>query len=676
MQTTTVVLIFLAAIFSFAFAWFQYFFKKKENRINKILAFLRFIMVFGLLVLLINPKFTKNNYSLEKSNLILAIDNSSSIASLEGDSIAKAIFNNLSKNMSLLERFDLATYSFGESLDDSDSLNFDKPITNIAKTLASINDIHRGGNSAIILLSDGNSTFGPDYEFETLNNDINIYPIVLGDTTTYEDIRISQVNSNKYAFLKNSYPLEVNIAYSGDRSIETPVRIFVENKEVYRELIKLNANQNNITVNTLLDASSVGIQNIRVQIDSINNEKNLGNNKKTIAIEVIDEKTNITIVSSIKHPDIGMLKKAIESNEQRVVNIIAPNSSKEILEDTDVFILYQPNRSFGETYNFIKNKRASIFTVTGLQTDWNFLNQIQNSFSKEVYNQSEAIVPVKNEAFSLFDISTISFAGYPPLKSNLGEILITKPFETIAYQKIKGVNLNEPLLLIFDDKDVKEATLFGEDIWKWRMQAYREDKGFDYFDNLISKTMLYLSDSNQKSRLELDYETIFNGSADMNLMAAYFDETYTFDSNANLILSLEKSDGVFSGERPMLLKTNSYEADLSGLEAGEYNFIVTVKDENLKKTGRFTVLDFDLESQFSSSNDKKLKRLAEKTGGELYYPSQLNSLIESLTSNLQYTPTQKNTKNVVSLIDFHWLLAIIVLALALEWFIRKYNGLL
>ena len=37
---------------------------------------------------------------------------------------------------------------------------------------------------------------------------------------------------------------------------------------------------------------------------------------------------------------------------------------------------------------------------------------------------------------------------------------------------------------------------------------------------------------------------------------------------------------------------------------------------------------------------------------------------------------QKESKNVIPLIDWKYLLALIVMALASEWFIRKFNGLI
>jgi hypothetical protein len=100
-----------------------------------------------------------------------------------------------------------------------------------------------------------------------------------------------------------------------------------------------------------------------------------------------------------------------------------------------------------------------------------------------------------------------------------------------------------------------------------------------------------------------------------------------------------------------------------------------VEKENLSRSGQFTILDFDVEKQFTASNYMKLQRLAKSTGGELFFPDQTDSLALHLYGNPKFTPIQKSKLNVVPLIDFKWILGIIVLALTLEWFIRKYNGL-
>ncbi len=69
-----------------------------------------------------------------------------------------------------------------------------------------LNEVYGNSKSAILLLSDGNQTVGADYEFYGEQLQPSVYPVAIGDTTQYEDIAIGNVNSNRYAFLKNKYP--------------------------------------------------------------------------------------------------------------------------------------------------------------------------------------------------------------------------------------------------------------------------------------------------------------------------------------------------------------------------------------------------------------------------------------------------------------------------------------
>lgn len=676
MQTTTVLLIVIAALVSFALAWYQYIFKKKRSRLHLGLSALRFGFLFCLCLLLIGPEFKKFTTYEEKSNLVIAVDNSSSLKTVYGEADATKMLSELLGNKALQDKFVLRPYTFASSLKASDSLDFSEAKTDISAGLDAINEIYRGTNTAVILVTDGNQTLGRDYEYIRLDEKLRVYPMVVGDTTRYEDIRIAKVNANKYAFLDNQFPIEIAVSYAGGKSIRSNLTVSMDGQQVAKETIVLSANENSALLTPLLKANRVGLKNIKVSLKPIPGEKNTANNSRTIALEVIDEKTNISIVSAIKHPDIGMLKKSIENNEQRSVSIITPNAPAKILEETDVFLLYQPSRTFQNIYDFIQRKGVSTFTVTGSKTDWNFMNKAQSLVIKEDLGQTEELFATQNEGFSFFDTSDFNVAGYPPVLGNLGDLIITKPFETLLYQKIKGIPLKDPLLAVVEDAGTKAAFLFGENSWKWRVETYRNQKNFKNFDDTMDKLIRFLSDAQPKSRLDITYESIYEGAGNATVNASYFDKAYVFDPNAKLVLRLDNAVDNFKREIPMLLSGTSYKADLSDLQAGDYVFTVVVEGENISKSGRFKILDFDLEQQLLSSNYAKLERLAIAQKGRIFYPSQKEILVETLLKDSRFIPIQKSTQNVVSLIDFRWLLGLTVLFAAVEWFIRKYNGLI
>ena len=79
------------------------------------------------------------------------------------------------------------------------------------------------------------------------------------------------------------------------------------------------------------------MQVFKATITSREQEKNTFNNTKNFAVEVIDQKTNVAIISAINHPDVAALKRAIETNAQRKVTIVKPNDIKS-LQDYNVLI--------------------------------------------------------------------------------------------------------------------------------------------------------------------------------------------------------------------------------------------------------------------------------------------------------------------------------------------------
>ena len=677
MQLQTVFLILFAAILALGLVIFQYYYKSKSKGTLYIaLSFLRFVALFCVFLLLINPKITKEQYSLEKANLIILADNTSSIGQANGVNQLVNAKKLIEENTSIAEKFNVSEYVFGTELNSLDSLSFTEKATNIGRALSSLKDIFAGSNTAILMLTDGNQTLGEDYEFSGGRQKFPIYPLVVGDTTSYQDIRIDQVNTNKYAFLKNKYPMEIFVSYQGKNTVSTTLTITEAGQNLYRKQIVLSETENSQIINAVLDATTVGIKNIKISLSPLENERNIANNSRQIGIEVIDEKTNIALVSNMLHPDLGALKKAIESNEQRSVSIIKPSLSPNELEQFDLFIIYQPDTSFEKVYSYIESKGANIFTITGPKTDWTFLNKVQNSFQKNSYDQKEEVTPILNAGFTHFDISDLTVSEYPPVETTLGELLITASYENMLSQRIKGVDLNEPLFTVLETNLRREAILLGENIWKWRVQSYREDQEFKKFDDFISKVILFLANSKPRSRLTLEYENIYQGLNEATIKATYFDETFVFDNNATLNLILSGVENNTSREIPMLLKKGYYEADISTLPSGDYSFTASVKDENLTKTGKFTILDYDLEKQLLSSNYKKLDRLAKSTNATLYFPSQVSNFIENIIKDNRFVPIQKSKQNVVSLIDFKILLGIIVAALTAEWFIRKYNGLI
>jgi hypothetical protein len=677
MQTDTILYIIIAGILALLVALFQYMYKsKKRSKRYVLLTFLRFLTLFSVLLLLINPKFEKITYFNEKPNLVIAVDNSESIAYLKQNGKAKQLLIDLQSNKDLKDRFILDVYSFGKELKPFDSLSFKERQSNIAQVFDNLNQVYSTSIAPTLVISDGNQTYGNDYEFATNRYKQPIFPVILGDTIQHTDLKIEQLNVNRYAYLKNKFPVEVIAVYNGKSSVSTELKITSGNATIFSQVLNFNSTNASQVINVTLPANSVGVQTYKATLVALENEKNVVNNVKNFAVEVIDQKTNVAIVSDILHPDLGALKKAIESNEQRQATILKPNEFLNISNDFQLVILYQPTNNFKLVYDEIVKLNLNKFTVLGTKTTWSALNNFQTNYQQSITNQSEDFQPTLNTNYTTFIVDDLNFGDFPPLQTEFGETQFSVPYETILYKTINGRQISEPLLATFEINDRREAVLNGEGIWRWRAQSYLDEQSFENFDNFIGKIIQYLSSNQKRNRLNVTYESFYNGNENIVVSAQFFNKNYEFDATANLQVSLKNKDDNSTKTYPFLLKNNSYEVDLSGLPAGDYDFTVSVNSENTSTSGVFKVLDYNIEQQFLNANVSKLNKLSANSQGTSYFIDNTNTLISDLLQDKRFVTIQKSTKNTMPLIDWQWLLAIIALSLAAEWFIRKYNGLI
>lgn len=675
MQQGTLLYIILAIIIAFGIAYFQYMHKEKKTKAY-LFAGLRFITILCILLLIINPKLEKNTLFNEKPNLVIAIDNSESVRHLKFDSVVRDKIETFKNDKTLNEKFDIQYYTFGKALNKTDSISFNDSQTNIATVFNDLSQIYKGEVAPTVIITDGNQTYGTDYEITSLQYNQPIYPVILGDTITYSDLKIQQLNVNKYAYLDNKFPIEIITVYNGNANVNSQLLITSNGVTVYRENLTFSKTQNSKTINITLPANTVGVTSYIAQIVPLTSEKNKINNSKPFAVEIIDEQTNVAIVSSIIHPDLGALKKAIESNKQRDVTILKPNEFLEQKDNFQLAILYQPNSTFKAVFDALAQSGGNKFIISGNQTQWSFLNNIQNNYTQEITRQAEDFLPTLNSNFSTFIVDGLDFDSYPPLISEFGEIAFNIPFETLLYKRVNNSVLGEPLLSTFESSGKREAILFGENIWKWRAQSYLNERSFQLFDSFIGKLIQYLASNKKRNRLNLNYESFYNGNGNIKITAQFFNKNYEFDAKANLSILLKDINSGNERTIPFVLKQNNYEVDLSGLTPSEYSFTVKANGTEATQSGRLRVLDYNVEQQFLNANVTKLRTIATNSQGASYFSDNSNELSNDLINDSRFVTLQKSTKNIVPLIDFKFLLALIALSLATEWFLRKYNGLI
>lgn len=675
MTTSTILLLILSVIIAAGLSFYQYLYKvKNQSKLYWFLAFLRFISLFSIFLLLINPIISRKITEIKKTPLPIVVDNSKSISELKATKEAAELYLKIIENKAITEKYDVQLFSFDDEFKSLEQLDFKGNQSHIDGVANNLKQLYRSTKYPVVLFTDGNQTMGNDYVFSFQEN-TSVFPVVLGDTTTVFDLKINQINVNKYAFLKNKFPVEVFLQYNGNQTISTTFAIQNGSQTVYKQAVTFSKDKKAQSISVLLNSDKVGIAKYKAIISSNVKEKNTVNNAKNFAVEVIDQRSEIALISAVNHPDLGALKRSIETNQQRKVSIVKPNEIKS-LQGYNVLILYQPNASFQSVFEQNKATEINTFIITGTATDFSFLNQMQEDLMFKMSAQKEDYLATFDSNFNLFAQSNIGFENFPPLEHNFGTISIKSSVNTLLSARIRNVQLQNPLLTFTENGSKRNAYLLGENIWKWRLENHLSKKSFEDFDLFTDKIIQFLVSNASKKNLNVSYESFYNSGENIEIKVEYFNKNYEFDDKAQLTIQVINSKTKAAKKYDLLKATNSFKVNLDGLEAGNYTFKVTEKQSNSSFSGSFEVLDFEIEKQFVNPDKNRLEQLASNTNGTVFYPNQIEKLILSLIENENYIPTQKETIKKTPLIDWILLLVLVVLSLATEWFVRKYNGLL
>ena len=111
MNKSTILLLLLSLLIAGGLSFYQYFYKaKNKSKLNLFLALLRFLSLFGILLLLINPIITRNTLETIKPPLAIVVDNSGSIEALDASKKALDLYAAIMANGPLRDKFDIQSY--------------------------------------------------------------------------------------------------------------------------------------------------------------------------------------------------------------------------------------------------------------------------------------------------------------------------------------------------------------------------------------------------------------------------------------------------------------------------------------------------------------------------------------------------------------------------------------
>lgn len=660
--------------------------KEVKKAAVRAMAAFRFVAVSLLCFLLLAPMVKMETSYTEKPVIIIAQDNSESVLGTK-DSLyyQNEYVSQLNAAISSLkENYEVVTYNFGDHVTNEISHSFSDKQTDISEFFDEIYARHYNTNvGAIILATDGlyNRGLDPVYSSKSLSG-VPVFPIALGDTNIRKDIMVNEVVYNRLAYLNNLFPMQIIVEANKLSGNSTKLTVTRGGEVMYSEDILIDNDGFAHVSDVLLEADRVGLQRYTVSISEIEGEVTLANNSYDVYIDILDSRQKILILANSPHPDISAIKESIKANSSYEV-------TAKLIEDFDgnvlpysLVILHQiPSRRYTSEdviQQLFDNQIPTLF-MFGAQTKYDQANQLK--LGVQVIGYRGSIDERKgsvNELFTLFNINDdlkSAIPSFPPLHVPFADYKSGAGVNVLFFQKKGTIVTNVPLISFSEVNNTKIGVIAGEGIWRWRTHNYNRTGSHDQYDELVSKIIQYMAAKEDKSYFRVFSKNTFLENQPVIIEAEVYNEAYELINEPEVSITIvgeDKKEYPFSFNKT----TNAYRLNAGLLPPGNYAYRarVTTDGKEFTETGEFSIKKLQVEFKQVVANHQVLYRMASESGGELLYPNQLAELPEIINNAKQVVEIAYKRNELSDLLNYKLICFIVLLLLAAEWFMRKYNG--
>lgn len=674
-----------------AYAFVLYYREKKLAAVNKwvkiFLISLRFITVSLLSFLLLSPFIKTVIREVEKPIIIIAQDNSESVMVGKTAGFNKNEYKQEVHKLMVgfAAKYDTVFYSFGDRIGNDNTFSFNEKQTDISSFFEEMETRYSNRNvGAVIIASDGIYNKGANPVFTSGKLAYPVYTIALGDTVVKKDIILNKVSYNRYAYLGNTFPLEIVMDAKQCKDKTTTLTISKEGKSIYSQPIAIRSSDFITTIPIQLEAKEVGLQRYKVSLSTIEGELSITNNTQDVFIEVLDGRQKIALLAAAPHPDVAALKTAIETNSNYEVDVQLAGNFRKNLSAYNLVILHQLPAAVNGSAQIINELTASnvpLLYIVGAATQlpaFNALNTgVSISQSRQMLNETQAVLATDFTLFTLSDNVRNYVSKLPPLQAPYGNYITSNAANTLLYQRIGVVDTKSPLFLFNDNAggSRKQAVIVGEGLWKWKLYDFAEHNNNNVFNELVSKTVQFLSIKVDKSLFRVKSKNNFYENENIEFEAELYNPSYELINDPEVNITITNSE---NKKFPFTFtKTaNAYRLNTGMLPVGEYKYQAQTKngDKIYTAKGEFSVTPLQLESINTRADHQLLYALAKKHGGAMVYPGQLDKLGALINTREDVKPVSYSQKRLNDLINLKAIFFLLLFLLTAEWLIRKRSG--
>lgn len=658
-----------------------------------LLISLRFLSITLLLFFLLSPMLKKVTERKEKPIVLIAIDNSKSVVLNKDSDYYKNEFQNQVAKFkdAISKRFEVQTVFFGDKITEKGKNDFSANRTNFSNLFNYLNQQYFNRNlGTVVVLSDGIYNEGKDPLALITDLKVPLYSVALGDTTVYKDLMIKEVISNSIAYSGNSFPVRIRIQAGKCSGSKAQLNVVHDNKVVASENFTINGNYFDKTMDARIDANKAGLQKYYISVSHLPNEINYTNNNRTVTVDVLENKKSVLFIAASPHPDVSAIKNSLSLQDNYHITTLLANDLprtkpelEKLIGGYDVVMIHQlpaRNNPARMLFEVLGSTNKPLFMVIGYQTSISQFNALETGLKiiqkKDLTNN---VLPVIDNTFNYFNIADKAvelMPELPPLIVPFGEYKLSQESQILLKQRIGQLGSDLPLLVFINSINSRMAVLCGEGIWKWPLIEYKVNGDQRIFDDLMNKTIQFLSLKSDKRFFRFrDFRSSFYEDEQVIIHAEVLNQSYEMLKAARIKMIVTDAG---NKKRELFFQETDqgYTLDLGYMLPGNYTYkaITSINGKEQAISGEFSVNTVDLEYLNTIADHNLLYKMAKDHEGKLFYPGQLKELADEINDNKNIKPMTFFESKILEFIEMKWIFFLILILLSAEWFFRKFYG--
>lgn len=694
---------FLGLILLAAYSFYVYRFTLPPvSKIKRyLLTLLRSLALIFLLFIFFEPVLTLTKKNILTPLNLFFFDNSKSIQINDGTNRIDRIKNLIEQTKSAAINGDKQIFAFGSSVNfiDEDSLarfDFSETASDFSKIFSNINQTENN-IASITIISDGVITEGatPIYSAEKLG--IPVFTVGIGDSTKKNDVDIKNVINNEFIYAETPTTILATVLNKGFAGKTSQIMLYENSQLIEQKSLVLDASGVN-SISFDYTTKQSGEKKLTLKINNQDGESTYLNNQKVFYINVLSNKINVLLLAGSPSADLTFIKNSVSVDENLKVNTLTQISAGNFLEQNPqakldsadiIYLIEFPTNLTNEDFvtrlsSKLENRNTPFFLLLSGEVDLKKLNRISSllPFSVQLidknYLQVQPDVQLSELSNPILKNNLITdWNNLPPISQPIVSLTIKPESKTLAKVKINNQPRNNPLIVSRSFGTKRSIAVIGKDIWKWKLQTASKD--LTLFDNFIFSSARWLNapDDQKKVRIKTS-KKIYSSGELVEFSGQVYDDSFNPVNEAEVKLQITGRD--FKEELNLTsVGGGLYEGSISTAKNGDYSFIgnALIDGKTLgEDRGSFNVGDVEIELMDARMNYEFLNLLASQTKGKYFNPDQYQQLLSYLNQINISASKEKLITSEIRLWSDEWLLMIVILFFAAEWFVRKRAGML